>query len=142
MKMKAKARAVKESNSTGGFHLIGLIAKGTLISLCISLILVLVFAYLLKFTNIPESIIFPINQVIKGISIFLGVFISLRKSKELGLVSGLLIGLIYTILAFLVFSILAGTFTFDITLLTDIVFGAIIGAICGIISVNIKKSVN
>ena len=142
MKMKAKARAVKESNSTGGFHLIGLIAKGTLISLCISLILVLVFAFLLKFTNIPESIIFPINQVIKGISIFLGVFISLRKSKELGLVSGLLIGLIYTILAFLVFSILAGTFTFDITLLTDIVFGAIIGAICGIISVHIKKSVN
>ena len=113
-----------------------------MIALCISLVLVLVFAFLLKFTNIPDSAISPVNQVIKGVSIFLGVFIGLKKCKELGLVSGLLIGFIYTLLAFLVFSILSGSFTFNITLLTDIVFGAIIGAICGIISVNIKKSSN
>ncbi len=142
MKLKAKSKAIKNTNSSGKAHLLGLIAKGTLIALCLSLVLVLVFAFLLKFTNIPDSIIFPINQVIKGISIFLGVFISLKKSKELGLVSGLLIGFIYTFLAFLVFSILSGTFSFDITLLTDIVFGAVIGGICGIISVNIKKSAN
>ena len=84
----------------------------------------------------------PVNQVIKGVSVFLGVFLGLKKSKELGLVCGLLIGFIYTIAAFLVFSILSGSFNFDITLLTDIVFGAIIGAICGIICVNIKKSTN
>ena len=113
-----------------------------MIALCISLVLVLVFAFLLKFTNIPDSAISPVNHVIKGVSIFLGVFIGLKKCKELGLVSGLLIGFIYTLLAFLVFSILSGSFTFNITLLTDIVFGAIIGAICGIISVNIKKSSN
>lgn len=140
--MRAKAKEIKEVSTNGGLHLLGLITKGTLISLCVSLVLVLVFAFLLKFTNIPESIIYPINQVIKGLSIFLGVFISLKKSKELGLVSGLLIGFIYTMLAFLVFSLLAGAFKFDITLLTDVVFGAIIGAICGIICVNIKKSVN
>lgn len=142
MKLKAKSKTLKSAGGSKGVNLAGLIAKGTLIALCLSLILVLVFAFLLKFTNIPDSIIYPINQVIKGVSIFLGVFISLKKSKELGLVSGLLIGFIYTILAFLVFSILSGSFSFDLTLLTDIVFGAIIGAICGIICVNIKKSVN
>ena len=62
--------------------------------------------------------------------------------KELGLVSGLLIGICYTILAFLVFSLLGGSFVLDLTLLTDIVFGAIIGAICGIICVNLKKTNN
>ena len=113
-----------------------------MISLCTSLVLVLVFAFLLKFTNISDSAIAPVNQVIKGVSIFLGVFLGLKKCKELGLVSGLLIGFIYTLMAFLVFSILSGSFTFDITLLTDAVFGAVIGAICGIISVNIKKSAN
>ena len=41
--------------------------------------------------------------------------IELKKIKELGLVSGLLIGVIYTILAFLVFSILGGSFVFDLT---------------------------
>ncbi len=139
MKMKAKTQSLKEST---GFNMVGLLIKGTLIALCISLVLVLVFAFLLKFTNIPDSAIFPVNQVIKGVSVFLGVFLSLRKSKELGLVSGLLIGFIYTILAFLVFSALSRTFTFDITLLTDVVCGAVIGAICGIICVNIKKSSN
>ena len=136
MKMKAKAKILKEKNTS---PVVGCIAKGTLIALCVSLILVLIFAFLLKFTNIPDTVISPINQIIKGVSIFLGVFIGLKKSKELGLVSGLLIGFIYTFLSFLVFSILAGNFSFDVTLLTDIVFGAIIGAICGIICVNIKK---
>lgn len=139
MKLKAKTNSLKESS---GLNIMGLLIKGTLIALCISLVLVLVFAFLLKFTNIPDSAIFPVNQVIKGVSVFLGVFLSLRKSKELGLVSGLLIGFIYTIMAFLVFSALSGTFSFDITLLTDVVFGAVIGAICGIICVNIKKSIN
>ncbi len=140
MKLKIKSRALKKD--TTALNLLTIVAKGTLIALCISLTLVLVFAFLLKFTNIPDSIIYPINQVIKGASVFIGVFISLKKSKELGLISGLLIGFVYTILAFLVFSILSGTFSFDLTLLTDIVFGAVIGAICGIICVNIKKNVN
>lgn len=140
MKLKAKTNKVKSSaNKT---PLLVCISKGTLYAICLSLILVLVFAFLLKFTNIPDSAIYPVNQVVKGVSIFVGVFAGLKKSKELGLVSGLLIGFVYTILAFLIFSILGGSFNFDITLLTDIVFGAVIGAICGIICVNIKKSAN
>ena len=130
MKMRIK---IKSTDSKNHSPIVGNIAKGTLIALCISLVLVLIFAFLLKFTNISDSAISPINQVIKGISIFFGVFIGLKKSKELGLVSGLLIGFIYTFLAFFVFSILSGSFSFDVTLLTDIVFGDVIGAICGII---------
>lgn len=136
MKLKAKTRKINENTN---IPFIGAVLKGSLIALSMSLLLVLLFAFLLKFTNIPDSTINPINQLIKGISIFLGVFVGLKKSKELGLVSGLLIGFIYTIFAFLIFSILSGSFTFDITLLTDIVFGAVIGSICGIICVNIKK---
>lgn len=139
MKLKAKIASIKKSSSSS---LLGCILKGTLIALCVSLVLVLVFAFLLKFTNIPDSAIKPINQVIKGVSVFVGVFVGMKKIKELGLVSGLLIGIFYTILAFLVFSILGGYFVFDLTFLTDIIFGAIIGAICGIICVNLKKSSN
>ena len=139
MKVKANKNAVKTRTTS---PIMKYVFKGSLIALCISLILVLVFAFLLKFTNISDSIILPVNQVIKGVSIFLGVFIGLKNSKELGLVSGLLIGFIYTFLAFLIFSILSASFSLDVTLLTDIVFGAVIGAICGIICVNIKKSTN
>ncbi len=136
-KLKLKKRE-KSEKSGNNFWLN--IVKGTLIALSFSLVGILIFAFILKFTNISESVITPINQVIKGVSIFLGVFIALKKQKEIGLVSGLLIGLIYTIFAFLVFSILAGHFVFDISLLIDMAFGSIIGGICGIISVNIKKS--
>lgn len=138
MKMKVKEKSVKSFSKYNNIFVN--VMKGSLIAISISLVLILMFAFLLKFTNISDSAIKPINQVIKGISIFLGVFISLRKSKELGLVNGLLIGFIYTFCAFIVFSILSGHFLFDTSLLTDIVFGAVIGAICGIICVNIKKN--
>lgn len=138
MRKKAKSAQTVDKERP----LVSAVSKGSLCALCISLVLILVFAFLLKFTNIPESAITPINQVIKGVSIFFGVFIGLRKIKELGLFSGLLIGFIYIMLAFVIFSILNGGFSFDLTLLTDIIFGAVIGGICGIICVNIKKSSN
>ena len=54
----------------------------------------------------------------------------------MGFISGLVIGFFYTILAFITFSILDGNFVFSKTLLNDLLFGGIIGAICGIIAVN------
>ncbi len=139
MKLKLKARKVSDKPKN---TLVISILKGSLTAVCVSLIGILIFAFLLKFTNISDSIISPVNQVIKGVSVFLGVFLGLKKQKELGLVSGLLIGLIYTIAAFLVFSLLNGAFSFDRTLLNDILFGAVTGAICGVIAVNLKKSSN
>ena len=63
----------------------------------------------------------------------------LKKAKEMGLVSGFLIGSIYTLLAFLVFFILNGGMTFDISLLNDTIFGGIAGGISGVVAVNFKK---
>lgn len=113
--------------------------KGSLVALCISLVGILIFAFILKFANISDGAIRPINQIIKGISILVGVFVAMRKLDKMGLVGGLLIGLLYTILAFVVFSILDGNFDFNLTLLNDLLFGGIMGAICGIIAVNVKR---
>lgn len=115
------------------------ILKGSLVSLAISLVLILIFAFFIKYVAVPESAIKPINQVIKGISLLVGIFIALKKSSQMGLVSGLLIGLSYTILAFVVFSILDGNFELSKTLVNDLLFGGIIGGICGVIAVNFKK---
>lgn len=115
------------------------IIKGSLIALCISLVGILIFAFILKFASISDGAIRPINQIIKGISVLVGVFVAMRKVDKMGLVGGLLIGLIYTVIAFVVFSILDGNFQFNLTLLNDILFGSIMGAICGIIAVNVKR---
>ena len=134
--MKLKARTLKTDDKNG---MIKPIIKGVSIALAISLVAILLFAFLLRWTNISDSLIAPVNQVIKGISIFFGVLFGLKKVKENGIINGLFIGLLFTILAFLVFSLLDGAFVFDRTLINDIIFGTIIGAICGIICVNLKK---
>lgn len=115
------------------------IIKGSLIALCISLVGILIFAFILKFASISDKAIRPINQIIKGVSVLIGVFVAMRKVDKMGLVGGLLIGLVYTILAFVVFSTLDGHFELNLTLLNDLLFGGIMGAICGIIAVNVKR---
>ena len=115
------------------------IIKGVLCALSVSLVAILLCAFLLRWTNISNTIIAPINQVIKGISIFVGVFFGMKKVKKNGIINGLLIGFFYTIIAFLVFSLLDGAFKFDRSFLNDLLFGVITGVICGIICVNLKK---
>ena len=134
--MKLKARILKSDEKKGN---VKPIIKGVLVALAISLVAILLFAFLLRWTNISDSLIAPVNQVIKGVSIFLGVFFGLKKVKRNSIINGLIIGFLYTIVAFLVFSLLDGAFCFDKSLLNDILFGTIIGAICGIICVNLKK---
>lgn len=115
------------------------VLKGALVSLAISLVGILIFAFFIKYVAVPTLAIKPINQVIKGISLLVGCFVALKKVDKMGLISGLLIGLTYTVLAFIVFSILDGNFEFSKTLVNDLLFGGIIGAICGVIAVNLKR---
>ena len=132
-----KTGALAERNSKGNF--IGCLIKGSLMALSISLIGICIFAFLLRFVNISVDLIKPINQVIKIVSILIGTFFALRGVKEMGLITGFIIGLMYTVIAFIVFSILNGGFCFERTLLNDILFGGIAGAIAGVISVNFSK---
>lgn len=115
------------------------VIKGAIIAVFISLVLVLLFAVVVKFTNISSSAIKPINQVIKGVSILIGVIFGVAKNKTGGLVKGIIVGVIYTILSFAVFSILDGSFSINFSFVTDLIFSAITGAIAGVIAVNIGK---
>ncbi len=116
------------------------VIKGGLIALGFSLVGILIFAFVLKFTSVSDKIITPVNQVIKGASVFFGIFIGFKKERKMGLAGGVLIGLLFTLLAFVSFSLLSGSFVFDRTLVVDCVFGSIIGGICGVICVNLKKN--
>ena len=118
------------------------ILKGSLVALSVSLVGILIFAFFIKYVAVPTEAIKPVNQVIKGISLLVGTFVALKKVNQMGLINGLLIGLCYTVIAFLVFSILDGNFEFNKTLVNDLLFGGIIGGICGVIVVNLKRKTN
>lgn len=134
-----KFKKQKSSNDQNTPSVFLTVLKGALVALSISLIGILIFAFVLRFVSIPDGAISPVNQIIKGVSVLIGTLFALKKTKEMGLINGLLIGFTYTAISFLTFSILDGNFSFSTTLLNDLLFGSIIGAICGIIAVNLKK---
>ncbi len=138
-RLKYKEQKMEQVKKNENKNIVLSCLKGALISVCVSLICILVFAFFIKLTNMSETLIKPINQVIKVLSILIGVLFVTKKDKQKGLVKGLVIGFLYTILAFVVFSILNGQFKFDVTILIDLVFGLLTGAICGVIGVNVKK---
>ncbi len=115
------------------------ILKGSLMALSFCLIAILIFAFALRIFTISDNAIRPVNQVIKILSIFFGTLFGLKKVKEMGLILGMLIGLLFTIISYVSFSLLDGNFQFGISFLNDCLFGAITGGISGIIAVNFKK---
>ena len=110
--------------------------RGVSLALIVCLAAVLIFALVIQFTGLPESVIMPVNQFIKVLAIFIGCFFSLRGSK--GWLKGGLVGLIAGGLTFLLFALLGG-FPSGLRILWDLLFCVGVGILSGIISVNLKK---
>lgn len=115
------------------------IIKGSFWGVSFSLVCILLFALIIKFSSISENAIGPINQIIKVLSILFACFVVGKQVKKGGLFVGLFTGILYTILAFVIFSILDGGFSFGLSLLNDITFGAIIGLISGVLCINLRN---
>ena len=115
------------------------VLRGSLFAVAVSLVAILLFAVIIKITSISDNLIDPVNQAIKGISILMGCFNAFKSSSTNGLIKGILIGIVYVVMSFLIFSILNGQFSFGKNIINDLLFGGIIGAICGVIAINFKK---
>ena len=115
------------------------LAKGVLISLSVSIIGILIFAVVLRFINLSDLTIKIVNQVIKVLSVLFGVLVCLKKDKSKGLVKGACLGMLYTVCSYLLFSILVANFSFGISFIYDLIFSCVVGILCGILFVNLKK---
>ncbi len=115
------------------------VLKGVLVAVCISIVGVLLFAVVYKFVAMNGTTIKIVNQVIKVLSVLLGVNVALNGNKTKGAVKGLLIGVIYSIVAYAIFGLLSSTFTFNLSILYDAIFAGLVGLIAGIFLVNLKK---
>ncbi|MBQ7308186.1 MAG: TIGR04086 family membrane protein [Clostridia bacterium] len=113
--------------------------KGLFVSILVSFIGILIFALIIKFFNIPQNLIKPINQIIKFLSIFLGVNSMFKSSINKNLLYAIILGVLYTIVALFIFNLLNSSFYIDLNIFTDSLFGGIAGLICGIISKILVK---
>ena len=111
--------------------------KGVLVGVSICLALVLVFAFILKFVNIPLVAIRWVNQVIKLVAVLCSCIVAVNGEK--GFLKGSIVGLCVIGITFLTFSLLSNNLSFGISLLWELLYGVFAGLIGGIIAVNLKK---
>ena len=114
------------------------IIKGSSFAIIISLILLLVFALLLTYTELSEATMTPVVTTIVGVSILVGSMVSTRKIKKNGILNGSLVGLIYTIILYLASSGCLGIgFSLTIYSFVMLAVSVVTGMIGGIIGVNL-----
>ena len=95
--MKEKLKKINLASITN-------ILKASLIGVICSILLVLLFAFVLKFVELNSNIISIVDQIIKIISIAIAVIV-LNKNCEGLVIKSLIMGGVYSILTFIVFSI-------------------------------------
>lgn len=114
-----------------------IIFKGTVISIGLTIILLLAFATILVNTNISENSINAVITVISVISNIVGSFISTKKIKSKGIITGGIIGAIYIIGIYLISSFCGVGFSINIYAICMIIGVILAGMLGGIIGVNI-----
>lgn len=113
--------------------------KSAFVGVLVSVILVLVFAFVLKFVDLKDAVISVIDEIIKIVSIFVAVIYLIKRSPYKILYKSALVGAVYIILTFIVFSALRGHYSFGVSTIVDILLGTLTGAIIAIILNVFKK---
>ena len=115
------------------------IVKTVVIAVLVSMVSVLVFALIVKATDIGDDAIKYVNLGIKIVSVLIGCLIGFKRGSGSGWLKGLLSGLLYVLTSCLVFSAISGGFSATDLSWLDLVTGAVVGLICGVLTVNLKK---
>ncbi len=115
------------------------ISKGAFVALGVAMVAILVFAFIVKWMSLGENTIEIVNQVIKVVAIFFGVVACLKVSSEKHLYKGMIVGVLFSVLSFLLFSALNKSFSLDLTFVWDALFATAIGLICAVIVGILRK---
>ena len=113
------------------------VLKGSLIAIVITLVFFTLFAVVIKVADMQESIIPPVVQVVRTLCIAFGRLLAARASKKMGWLKGAITGILYIFFAFVISSLFGESNFMGSLILSDLLLGAVAGAVGGIIGVNI-----
>lgn len=114
------------------------VIKSAVSALALSLVFATVFAFVLRFTALPYKLVYPINQVLKGAALCVGVLLHIRGEK--GWLKGGLCGVLFTALSYLLFSSIGGTFALSWLFLAELLLTVLVGAVSGSLAVNLRRA--
>lgn len=129
---------MKEMNTEGTTVNLVRILKGSVTSVVITLVLLLIYSALLTYTSLKENTMPIFIIAITTISILAGSLISSLNIRKNGLTNGALVGLIYILVIYLLSSIVSKSFSLNLYSIIMIIASVLAGAIGGIIGVNKK----
>ena len=109
-----------------------------LLSITIALFLIFILSILICKTSLSESVIKPYIVFTTGISIFIGAFFVSKSKKEKGIINGMIFGISYMCILYVISVLVNGAFLISSNSLIMVLVGIIFGIIGGIIGVNFK----
>ena len=108
------------------------IIKACLLGIIVTLVGVVLLAVVLKFTDLSSDVINYVNSAIKILAIF--IMVMYIKNREDGLlVKSIFGGVLYALLSFVIFSILNGSFAFNLGVVYDVLFAVIVSIIASVV---------
>lgn len=110
-----------------------LILRGVLLSILTTVVLVILFALLISLFDFSDSLIHTVNQLIKIVSVGIGVCASVFPGSDKGLVRGALVGLIYMAAGVAVYALLTHQSLTASAYLADILMGVAAGGLIGLL---------
>ncbi len=114
------------------------IFKGVIFSLIISVLTVIVFAIIVKFANLSSKTVEIVNIALKIISILVGTLLAVGSGRQ-GLFKGGIIGLLFVLVSYLMFSLINGSFSVNPLTAFDVIFCLVAGLLSGVFAVNVRK---
>lgn len=125
---------VNEDNSNSVIRIL----KGSIIAMVATIILLIIFAAILTYTNINENTMPTVIIVITALSILIGSQIATSKIKRNGILNGAIVGLIYIAFLYILSGLVTKNFSLNNYSIIMIATSILIGGLGGIIGVNRK----
>ena len=112
------------------------ILKGLGAALLVTVAGVAVFALLMQWLRPTEGVVRIVNQVLKLVSVGVGVYVAVGRGCEGGLLKGALVGLLYMAVGVGVYALLSGQGASASAYLADLGMGVAGGGIVGMLLSN------
>lgn len=114
------------------------IIKSCLVAILITIVGIIILAFVLKFVDLNSIIISYANDAIKAIALFVMMLFIKKKDDNKLILKALLGGVVYALLCFVIFSIFNGNFILNMGFVYDLLFAIIVAVLASII-INILK---
>ncbi len=123
---------------TGWMNPIGVYLKGIIAAYLFSILIFLIMALMITYTNISESILPIFTSAVLIISVIISGTYTGIKLKRKGWLNGAVTGLIYIVLLFMMSWVFVEGFSLDLWTVYRTIIALIAGGIGGMIGVNMK----